>query len=63
MKSLPVDCLIVLEVGELEEDASSGLGEAEAALEGHLLADGGGFLHGEVVGRGQQKGALCQEVF
>lgn len=54
--------LVVVHAGEFEEDARGGFGEGEAALELHLLADGGGLLHAEAVRRGEEEGPLGEEV-
>lgn len=62
MEALLEDHLVILDAGELKQDAGGGLGEGEAPLELHLLADGGSLLHAESVRGGQQEGALREEV-
>lgn len=62
MEPLLEDHLVVVHVRELEQDPGSRLRQGEATLELHLLADGGGLLHAEAVGGGQQERPLREEM-
>lgn len=62
METFLEDHLVVVNAGELKQDASGSLREGEAALELHLLADGRRLLHAEAVGGSEEKSAFGQEV-
>lgn len=55
--------LVIIHVGELEQDPRSCLGEGEAAFELHFFTNGRGFFHAQAMRGSEKECSLRKEMF